>query len=219
VRSSRNRYAALFVCAGLLAVAVVPIALGSTDVRGATNPILNRLVLKGPQVGAGYKLVQRPDGHGARGYVTLDMCGFVFPSEDLRTDRLQVNYKRAGTAVELSNEVVSYRPGGAAQALHEIGGAAAQCPKGPVRSNVKGLSALTYRLTRLHSSGLLPGYVAFRAHVSGKYQGKAFEDTSVIVYQLHGNILSAVYGHGGTLASRTKTTLVAARASARNLSS
>jgi hypothetical protein len=102
--------------------------------------------------------------------------------------------------------------------LQEISGAAAQCPKGPVPSNVKGLSALTYRLTRLHSSGFLPGYVAFRAHVSGKYQGKAFEDTSVDVYQRRGNILSAVYGHGGTLASRTKTTLVAAKASARNLS-
>jgi hypothetical protein len=65
---------------------------------------------------------------------------------------------------------------------------------------------------------LLLGYVALRVQVSGKYQGKAFEDTSVIVYQRRGNILSAVYGHGGTLASRTTTTLVAAKARARNLS-
>jgi hypothetical protein len=218
MRSSRNRFTAPLVCAGLVVLAAVPIALGSGHARGATSPSLNRLVLKGPQVGTGYKLVERRDGHGAIGYVTLDMCGFAFDSEDLRTDRLQVNYHRAGTAVELSNEVVSYRPGGAAQALREMANAVAHCPKGPVPSDVTGLSALTYRLTRLHPSGLLPGYIALRAHVSGKYQGKAFEDTSIEVYQRHGNILSAVYSNGGTVANRTKTVFHAAKASARNLS-
>jgi hypothetical protein len=174
-------------------------------------------VLRGPQIGAGYKLVERPDGHGVARYVTLSMCGFDFPSEKLRTDRLQVDYVRAGTPVNLSNEVVSYQPGGAAQAIREVGGAAAQCPAGPVQTGIKGLGPLTYRLTRLRSSGLLPGYVAFRAHVTGKSQGKAFEDTVVIVYQRHGNVLSAVYGYGGTLTNRTKTAFVAAKASAGNL--
>jgi hypothetical protein len=93
----------------------------------------------------------------------------------------------------------------------------AQCPPGPVPTGIQGLGPLTYRLTRLRSSGLLPGYVAFRAHVTGKSQGKAFEDTAIIVYQRHGNVLSAVYGYGGTLAGRTKAAFVAAKASAMNL--
>ncbi len=179
--------------------------------------MLKRLVLRGAQISAGYKLVERSDGHGVARFVTLSMCGFEFPSEKLRTDRLQVDYVRPGTRVSLSNEVVLYRSGGAAQALREVTGAVAQCPPGPVQTGVKGLGPLTYRLTRLRSSGLLPGYVAFRAHVTGKSQGKAFEDTVVMIYQRHGNVLSAVYGYGGTLASRTKTVFVAAKASAGNL--
>jgi hypothetical protein len=198
-------------------LAVVPAALGSTHVRDATNPVLKRLVLRGPQIGAGYKLVERADGHGAARYVTLSMCGFAFPSEKLRTDRLQVDYIRAGTPVALSNEVVTYRPGGAAQAMREVTGAVAQCPPGPVETGIKGLGPLTYRLTRLRSAGLLPGYVAFRAHITGKSQGKAFDDTVVMVYQRRGNLLSAVYGYGGTLTNRMKTAFVAAKASAGNL--
>jgi hypothetical protein len=213
MRSSRNRSTVHLVCAGLILFAVVPVALG------ATNPVLKRLVLRGPQIGAGYKLVERPDGHGVARYVTLSMCGFAFPSEKLRTDRLQVNYVRAGAAVTLSNEVVIYRPAGAAQAMREVAGAVAQCPSGPDQTGIQGLGPLTYKLTRLRSAGLLPGYVAFRAHVKGKSQGKPFEDTAIIIYQRHGNVLSAVYGYGGTLASRTKTAVVAAKASAKNLTS
>ena len=181
--------------------------------------MLKRLVLRGPQVGPGYKLMERPDGHGVARYVTLSMCGFAFPSEKLRTDRLQVDYVRAGAPVTLSNEVVIYRPGGAAQAMREVAGAVAQCPPGPVETGIKGLGPLKYRLTRLRSAGLLPGYVAFRAHVTGKSQGKTFDDTVVMVYQRRGNVLSAVYGYGGTLPNRTKTVFAAARASAGNLQS
>jgi hypothetical protein len=212
MRASRNRYTALVICAGLILV-VVPAALS------ATNPVLKRVVLRGPQIGAGYKLVERPDGHGVARFVTLSMCGFAFPSERLRTDRLQVDYVRAGAAVTLSNEVVIYRPGGAAQAIREVAGAVAQCPLGPVQTGVQGLGPLTYELSRLRPTGLLPGYVAFRAHVKGKSQGKAFEDTAIIVYQRRGNVLSVVYCYGGTLASRTTIAFVAARASAKNLTS
>jgi hypothetical protein len=200
-----------------VAVAVIPVALGSTDLRAAANPALKRLLLRGAQIGAGYKLVERPDGHGVARYVTLTMCGFEFPSEKLRTDRLQVDYVRTGAPVSLSNEVVIYRPGGAAQAMREVTGAVAQCPPGPVATGIKGLGPLTYRLTRLRSAGLLSGYVAFRAHVTGKSQGKAFDDTVIMVYQRRGNVLSAVYAYGGNLSNRTKTAFVAAKASAKNL--
>ena len=200
-------------------MAVVPIALGSTDARRATNPILNRLVLKGPQVGAGYKLVQRPDGHGARGYVTLDMCGFVFPSENLRTDRLQVNYKRAGTAVELSNEVVSYRPGGAAQSLQEIGGRCGSVSQGARpfqcqrshRADVPAHPAphaldccpVTWRSARMSAGST-------RARPSRTRRSSCINATETSS--------PPSTATAGTLASRTKTTLFAAEASARNLS-
>ena len=199
-----------------MALAVIPVALGSTDLQGAANPALKRLVLRGAQIGAGYKLVERPDGHGVARYVTLTMCGFEFPSEKLRTDRLQVDYVRTGAPVSLSNEVVIYRPGGAAQAMREVTGAVAQCPPGPVADRHQG--PLTYRLTRLRSTGLLSGYVAFRAHVTGKSQGKAFDDTVIMVYQRRGNIS---LGPSTPTAARSRiarrAAFVAAKASAQNL--
>ena len=71
---------------------------------------LDKLVLRASQLGPGYKLLHRPDGDGAKGFVTLDMCDYRFTSEAARTDRLQVNYVPAGAAVMYSNEVVSYAP-------------------------------------------------------------------------------------------------------------
>ena len=63
MKSSKNGYAARLVCAALLALAVVPIALAATDARPATadaTPALMPLVLRGPQVGPGYVLKDDP---------------------------------------------------------------------------------------------------------------------------------------------------------------
>src|SRR4051794_216979 len=114
--SSSVRFVLLIGVVGA-AVAAQTVSAGA---RADAQPKLAALVLKGGQVGPGYRLVQRPDGHGVSGLVTLDICGFRFRSEQLRTDRLQVNYVRSGEPVKASNEVVTYRPGGSVQAMKEL---------------------------------------------------------------------------------------------------
>jgi hypothetical protein len=162
----------------------------------------------------------RSDSHCVQACVTLDLCGYIFASERLRTARLQVNYAK-GKKIGLSNEVVSYRQGGAADAISELKKAVATCPSGPVGSAVRGVGPITYHLTRLHHSGLLPGYVALEVHASGTANGHRFNATTVAVYQIHGNFLSGVYSgfvdSRGALVQATALTLHAAEASARNL--
>ncbi len=87
---------------GSLAAAAVVLQTAPAWARTDAQPKLTALVLKGNQVGPGYRLLQRPDGYGVAGFVTLDMCGFTFRSEQLRTARLQVNYVRTGSPVKLS---------------------------------------------------------------------------------------------------------------------
>ena len=199
-----------------LVSSVVVCAEGATAPdRGQAN--LNGLILRAAQVGTGYRLQQRPDGHGARGYVTLDLCGFTFPSESLRTGRLQVNYAHSGTAPQLSNEVVAYRAGDAQQALREVTRAARHCPRGPVGSNVKGVPPLTYQVSEISDTRLLPQHLALRIHYSGTIKGRHREETIIGVYQIRRDVLSGVYAYGSSVAERIRVGLHAAEESAKNL--
>jgi hypothetical protein len=180
---------------------------------------LSAVVLQPAQVGLGYRLQERSDSHCVQRCVTLDLCGFTFKSEKLRTGRLQVNYLRKGS-LSLSNEVVSYQSGGTTAARDELDRAVATCPRTPVPSSVRGFGPVTYRLTRLTDNKLLPGYVALRMHVSGTANGKSISGTTVAVYQTEGNILSGVYtglGPDSTAASQVRSALHAAEGSAANL--
>lgn len=203
----------------LLGIVLVVVAAAATAASAspAGGGRLDELVLRASQIGPGYKLLQRPDGHGANGFVTLDMCGYRFTSEAARTDRLQVNYDRAGAAIKYSNEVVSYLPGGTRLALRELNHAVNHCPSGPVPSTVKGVPPLTYRMTRLSTTGLLPGAVALRVKVSGVYKGKRLVETDVAIYQVRGNVLSGLYAYGGSVTERERAALRAAKQSRTNL--
>jgi hypothetical protein len=152
--------------------------------------------------------------------VTLDLCGFTYPSELLRTARLQVDYDRNLQAPGLSNEVVSYESGGASQAMHEVDYAVTNCPKGPVRSHVQGVPLLTYRLKRLRAPHLLPGYIALQVRVTGKVGKRTVTETTLSIYQARGNVLSAIYTtapKGVSFAEQASFALRVAQASATNL--
>ena len=185
--------------------------------QARTGSILTRVLLRPSQVGPGYRLQQRPDGHGVRGLVTLDLCGFTFPSERLRTARLQVNYVRRGAAVLLSNEVVTYRPGGAQQALREVAHAARHCPHHPVGNTVAGLPKFTYRIGWIHDRRLLPGAVALRVRASGMLNGKRVVVATLGIYQVRRNVLSGVYTYGRSFSAQLPIGLHAAAQSAANL--
>jgi hypothetical protein len=195
----------------------VAVALAAGAAQARSGSVLTRVVLRPSQVGPGYRLQERPDGHGVRGLVTLDLCGFTFHSERLRTARLQVNYVRRGAAVQLSNEVVTYRRGGAQQALREVAYAARHCPRGPVGSTVAGVPKLTYRIGWVHDRRLLPGAVALRLRVSGTQNGKRVVVTTLGVYQVRRNVLSGVYTYGRSFRAELPFGLHAAAQSAINL--
>jgi hypothetical protein len=176
------------------------------------------MILSGAQVGPGYGLRQRPDGHGVVGFVTLDMCGFTFRSENSRVDRLQVNYVRRG-APTVSNEVVTYTAGGAEQALQEVNNAVSICPRGPVASTIQGVQSVTYRIRRISGRGLLPRSISLIIHLTASVNGHHLVATKVAVYQVKGNVLSGVYTLGGAnLAAQQRVALHAAQESASNLS-
>jgi hypothetical protein len=190
----------------------------AAETATSTVPLL-RLVLRGSQVGPGYRLTFRPDSRGVRNLVTLDMCGFLFRSEELRTARLQVNYTKPREPVKVSNELVTYRLGGAALAMREVDEAVAHCPRTPVISTIAGVGPLTYRIARFTASGLLPGAIALRVHATGKVQGHKTSTTVVAIYQTHADTLSGVYVYDGSLAARIRIGIHAGRQSAKNLRS
>jgi hypothetical protein len=204
----------------VLVLSLTSAALAAAAVAGAvTTPKVGQLILRAEQVGPGYVLFQRMDGHGVKTQVTLDLCGSDYPSETLRVARLQTNYLHRGTTTGISNEVVTYRPGGAAQAMREVARHAVKCPKAPVPSGVQGVPDLTYQISRIEDSHLLKGYLAVRVRVSGVLKGKHIADVWFAVYQRRGDVLSGVYSFGTVKAEQRQRRLClhAAEQSAQNL--
>jgi hypothetical protein len=176
---------------------------------------LDRAVLKAAEIGPGSITRQIPAGDVVQGQVTLDLCGFTFRSERLRLARLQLSYIRNnGTGPFLSNEVVAYRPGGAARAMRELRTAVAHCPKGFVKSAVPGAGLIRNRFDPIKSSKFLPGTVGLIDHITEKVKKKTLHFDSLLVYQAHGNILSGVYSFGVV---ELPTVVHASEQSARNL--
>jgi hypothetical protein len=192
----------------------VPIAL-ALAVALAVQPSLPKLALKPAQVGPGYVLVQRSDGHGTA-QRTLDLCGTNnYPSESLRTARLQLNYLKPKGQYAISNEVVTYKAGGAAQAMRELAQHAAHCPNKPIA--VEGQPAATYRITRITDSKLIKGYIAVQIRTTATVNGKKVSITNYAIYQRVGNVFSGVYSYGASTPEQELLCLHAAEASAKNL--
>jgi hypothetical protein len=199
------------------AALVIAVFLVGASAADAAAPALQKLVLSPKQIGSGYRMQTIPQGNVVRGQVTLDLCGFQYLSERLRLARLQNAYLHAG-GVDVSNEVVRYKPGGARQALAEIQYAAAHCPRGPVSGPVRGVGPTTYRLTRVTDPRLLPGHVALIAHMTGTAGKRHFDVRALAVYQVRGDFFSGVYTDGtSSVTAQRRVGLHAAEESAKNL--
>ena len=108
------------------------LAVATLFAAGASTPDVTKLILKPAQVGQGYVLLGRKDGAGMK-QVTLDLCGRTgYPSEAKRIGRLQVDYLKQGSKLGLSNEIVVYKQGAAAQAMREVVRHAVTCPSTPI---------------------------------------------------------------------------------------
>ena len=110
----------LAVCASLVLVgacASVALAAKQTPAQRAVD----RVVLRAAQIGPGTITREIPQGREVDGVNTLDLCGQTFRSEKMRVARVQLSWIRnTGGGPFLSNEVVAYKPGGAAQAMREL---------------------------------------------------------------------------------------------------
>ena len=211
---------------GRLVPGVVVAALAlvlAASAGAAATPLVAKVVLLPSQVGKGYLLSTRSDGYGMKTR-TLDLCGTKnYFSEVLRTSRLQVNYLKRTYAkgepkLGLSNEVVTYKSGGAAQAMRELTQHATTCPSDhKVSPGENNLPPLLFNITRLKHSGLIKGYLAVKIRVRGKIQGKSVDETSYAVYQRLGSVFSGVYSFGPATAAQLQFCLHAAEQSARNL--
>lgn len=116
-----------------------PSAPGATPRPASSDPsasVLSGLVVHQADVGATETVAPISGGTQVSGGATLDLCNGTFPSESLRTARLQVAADDGGSVV-LSTEAVLYSsPAGGAQALAELKSVAAGCPSQPVVSPV-----------------------------------------------------------------------------------
>lgn len=194
-------------------------AASARTFRLLPRPDLSHLVLAGSQIGAGYKLEAYPFGNSIIGEATLDLCAASYPSEVLRTGRLQVRYAHSGNGLAVSNEVVTYVPGGAKEALNEVTEVAKACAKKPAVLTQAGVTE-TYKVALLNDPKLPAGAIAVRIQIEITKGKKHTTQTGVAVYQVKGNTLSGLYtfvGKGTTFADAEKLGFHAAEQSARNL--
>jgi hypothetical protein len=183
------------------------------------SPDLSKVVLQGAQIGHGYKVAAFPGGSSFIGETTLDLCGGTYPSENLRTGRLQVGYKHPVKDVDVSNEVVTYLSGGAKQALSEVSKVAKTCAsKAVVKKN--GAITTTFKTTPVTDPRLPHGTVAVKLVVKQTDGKKHVTQTGIAIYQVKDNTLSGVYTFavkGTTFADVQRVAFHAAEQSAKNL--
>jgi hypothetical protein len=201
----------------LVIVTLLLLGVAATNVTAA-GPLLERVLLQPNQVGDGYMMSKFEQGSVVTNQVSLDLCGFRFPSERLRTGRLQVAYLHDGGITQVSNEVVSYRGRGTQQALTELRRAVTRCPRVAVRGPIVGAVPIAHRLTRITDARLLKPYVAVVDRNTAVVNGRRVVKWNVRVYQVRGNVLSAIYTDGrGSVAAQRRVALHAASESAKNL--
>jgi hypothetical protein len=179
-----------------LALSAASVAAAAAVLAGgaaAAPPDVSTLILRPAQLGAGFVMVTPPDGKGVKTQATLNLCGTGYPSEKLRLTRLQTDYGQRTSPIGISNEVVTYRDGGAAQAMREVTQRVQSCPHHPVDPGIMGLPSLKYSITRISDPHLPKSSIALRVVLSGTVKGKHFEQVTYAVYQRVGNVLSGIY--------------------------
>ncbi len=187
--------------------------------RFLAAPNLGKVVLQGGQIANGYKLSTYPGGTSFIGETTLDLCAGAYPSENLRTGRLQVSYTHPAKTVDVSNEVVTYVSGGAQQALSEVSRVAQTCSTKPVVQK-RGAITTTFQATPVHDPHLPANTVAVKLVIKQTNGKKHVTQTGIAIYQVKGNTLSGVYTFatkGTSFADVQRVAFHAAEQSAKNL--
>jgi len=157
-------------------------------------PFLQRLVVRQADVPTANTVQLLDGGNAVSGQTTLDLCNGTYPSEALRSARLQVvEYDGTGSGV-LSTEAVLYRHGSdATQAMGEIRSVAAACPDRPVVSPV-GEPTITTRF-QAAPDGSWPKVAGVnrQAYAFTTTDSLGVSDTHIAVYLQRGRVLEGVY--------------------------
>jgi len=133
-------------------------------------------------------------GDQVTGQPTLDLCSGTFPSESLRTARLQDAAVDASGIPILSTEAVLYRNAAATeQAFRELRSAAVSCPKGPVTSPVTGTTITTTLHTPPDGTWPETASVERAAFSLTTFDQTGASADSVAVYLRRGRVLLGVY--------------------------
>lgn len=144
---------------------------------------------------SGYTVaLAQPEGDSL-GVPTLDFCDGVFPSDQLRVTRRQVEATGASSPFSyLSTEIVQYVSISAAQqALGEIITTAQRCKSGYQYVDADGIShTLQFHAAPGPSSTVLVP-LENRAIFHYTDVSNDFTDTLLLAYQIHGNTLVAFY--------------------------
>ncbi len=150
------------------------------------------LVVRQADVGSGRTVLLIPGGNLTT-QPTLDLCNGTFPSEKLRTARLQVAAVNDTGDTQLSTEAVLYRdPAAADQGLSELRGVRAACPDTPVKSPVSESTATT-KFNAVPDSEWPRTATVDRQAYSFVTTAAGESNASVAVYLRRGRVFVGVY--------------------------
>jgi len=154
---------------------------------------LSSLIVKPADVAASMTVALLPGGAGV-GVATLDLCNGTFPSESLRTARLQDGVFDAQDTATLSTEAVLYRDSAATtQAFAELKSVAAACPSTPVPSQSGGSTVVTKFNPPPDGSWPQTPTVNRQAYDFTSTDASGQTDHTVAVYLRRGRVLMGVY--------------------------
>lgn len=180
------------------AVPTLPLGPSPTSSAPAsTDPdasALQGLVVRQGDVPPSSSVQLLPGGNLVAGQTTLDLCNGTYPSESLRSARLQVvEYDGSGDSV-LSTEAVLYRtPADAAQAMNEVRRVARTCPNSPVVSPVGEPTVTTRFQAAPDRSWPTVGGVDRAAFAFTSTDQFGQTSQQVAVYLRRGRVLEGVY--------------------------
>lgn len=176
---------------GMMAVMTACDATSSTGATPSSPPALDAQLVPAAQVGPGIRVEQVQGGHSVAGQVTLDLCRSTYPSEAMRTARVQVNFvdPSIGGRVAASEELVRYAPGGAGRAFTELRTATSQCPASYQTAGTAPVT-ISHVTVEPTDARLVPSQVTVSMMVAIPGGGTVW---SASVYQFAGDQLTAIY--------------------------
>ena len=170
-----------------------PSPTAPTGNNDPSTAALASLVVKPEDVPSTVRVVVIPGGVGLS-QPTLDLCNGAYPSEALRTARLQDAVADAEGRVLLSTEAVLYRDsGGTTQAFSELRSVVAACPSTPVESPVGQPTAITTFHAAPDSAWPETPTVTRQAYDLTSEDASGEQTRTVAVYLQRGRALLAVY--------------------------